>query len=316
VSDEPCPICEVPLLPADRMPTGDWDPFKCRNCGRFGISGRLLAENPRPWTKTRRARAVVSHAIRLRQRANDSPRLDRQLLASILAADDLPTPPESLDLLLLYIGDQQGAPGHRVEVYLDVVRALIGAQSREDVAWALQALHSTGLVVSDQAAGAKQTVSLTLSGWKHYEELRRGRVDSRRAFMAMQYRERDLEHLYAETLKPAVAKTGFSLVRLDEDPPAGLIDVRLRAELRRARFLLADLTHENAGAYWEAGFMEGLGRPVIYLCRADVFEKEKSHFDTNHSHHVIWDSADPHKCAREVVATIRATLPGEARMED
>ena len=56
-------------------------------------------------------------------------------------------------------------------------------------------------------------------------------------------------------------------------PKAGLIDDRLRVEIRTSRFLIADLTHENAGAYWEAGFAEGLGKPVIYTC-------EKSKFDT------------------------------------
>lgn len=92
--------------------------------------------------------------------------------------------------------------------------------------------------------------------------------------------------------------------------------MRLRAELRRTRFLLADLTHRNAGAYWEAGFVEGLGKPVIYLCKESVFRENPTHFDTNHSQHILWDVERLGKCSAELVATIRATLPGEARMED
>ena len=72
-------------------------------------------------------------------------------------------------------------------------------------------------------------------------------------------------------LMPAVASAGFDLVRLDEDPQAGSIDERLRVEIRKSRFLVADLTHGNPGAYWEAGFAEGLGKPVIYTCEKDDF---------------------------------------------
>ncbi len=80
--------------------------------------------------------------------------------------------------------------------------------------------------------------------------------------------------------------------------------------------LLADLTHDNEGAYWEAGFAEGLGKPVIYTCEREKFKEMKTHFDTNHHLTVIWDKGDPSKAAEELKATIRATLPDEAKLED
>jgi nucleoside 2-deoxyribosyltransferase len=63
-----------------------------------------------------------------------------------------------------------------------------------------------------------------------------------------------------------VAATGFILRRLDDEPKAGLIDDRMRAEIQASRFVIVDLTHMNRGAYWEAGYAEGLGKPVIYTC--------------------------------------------------
>ena len=36
--------------------------------------------------------------------------------------------------------------------------------------------------------------------------------------------------------------------------------------VRDAAFVISDLTHDNSGAYWEAGYAEGLGKPVIYIC--------------------------------------------------
>jgi nucleoside 2-deoxyribosyltransferase len=86
----------------------------------------------------------------------------------------------------------------------------------------------------------------------------------------------------------------------------------MRTALRRSRFVFADLTHGNKGAYWEAGFAEGLGRPVIYTCREKEWSKDKTHFDTNHLNTIIWDPNNLEKAARNLTAMIRATLPAEA----
>lgn len=80
--------------------------------------------------------------------------------------------------------------------------------------------------------------------------------------------------------------------------------------------MIADLTHENRGAYWEAGFAQGLGKPVIYTCEKYKFNQQKTHFDTNHYTTVIWDRKDLEKAARDLKSTIRETLPDEAKLTD
>ena len=66
-------------------------------------------------------------------------------------------------------------------------------------------------------------------------------------------------------IKDSIRKTGFEIRKLDDVKRVGLIDDKLRVEIRRSRFLIANLTHDNNGAYWEAGYAEGLGIPVIYM---------------------------------------------------
>jgi len=82
--------------------------------------------------------------------------------------------------------------------------------------------------------------------------------------------------------------------------------------------LISDLTHRNPGAYWEAGYAEGLGKPVIYTCRKDVFEDKRAgpHFDTNHHLTVIWDLAGLDAAMSKLKDTIRATLPDVAVLSD
>jgi nucleoside 2-deoxyribosyltransferase len=156
---------------------------------------------------------------------------------------------------------------------------------------------------------------MTVRGWVHYEELQKQAKDSTQAFMAMKFGEPELDAIVDNTFRPAVAQTGFRLQKLNDEQSAGLIDDQLRVQIRRSRFLIADLTHGNKGAYWEAGFAEGIGIPVIYTCKEYEFGKE-SHFDTNHHLTVMWNPEKPDEAAEKLKATIRATLPEVAKMED
>ena len=121
------------------------------------------------------------------------------------------------------------------------------------------------------------------AGWTRVEELQRAHVASRYAFFARQFDNADLNDLFNRCLRDAVAQTGYELRTVTQK--AGHIDAIIEDEIRRCRFLIADLSDDNAGAYWEAGFAEGLGKDVIYICREkdkDGKTDKKTHFDTDH----------------------------------
>ena len=82
----------------------------------------------------------------------------------------------------------------------------------------------------------------------------------------------------------------------------------MRAQIRDSAFVIVDLTHDNSGAYWEAGYAEGLGKPVIYICERQKFEAAQTHFDTNHCTTVMWSADNPDKFATDLVATLRRSL--------
>lgn len=125
----------------------------------------------------------------------------------------------------------------------------------------------------------------------------------------MQYGDAHLEDFAKKVIKPAIAKNlPFNLIDLRDVAQAGVIDNLLRQQLRDSAFVLVDLTHDNSGAYWEAGYAEGLGKPVIYLCETAKFEEAKTHFDTNHCTTVLWNADAPDEFANELVATIRRSL--------
>jgi nucleoside 2-deoxyribosyltransferase len=95
--------------------------------------------------------------------------------------------------------------------------------------------------------------------------------------MAMKFNQPDLDRVVEECFRPAVKRTGFELRVLTDAQGAGSIDDQLRSALLASRFVIADLTHGSHGAYWEAGFAEGLGLPVIYTCEKTAWDEQGTH---------------------------------------
>jgi hypothetical protein len=253
------------------------------------------------------------------QRGNEPPFLMREQINNMLATP-LPSVFEQANNLVRWFGENGKGPGETEGIAPSTHQFIIGAKSPDGFALVVGHLfdndYLTGRKAEAMGEPGRADATLSFRGWEHFDQLQRGEVDSRVAFMAMQYGDANTDRFVNEVFRPAVAHTGFALVRLDDRPEAGLIDDRLRIEIRTARFLIADLSHGNQGAYWEAGYAEGLGKPVIYTCERKAFEREKTHFDTNHHLTVIWDIENAEQAAEQLKATIRATLPDEAKLTD
>jgi hypothetical protein len=320
-----CPVCG--FVDVQRIQKGrDAELFDCPNCGQFDLLGVLVTDRLLPARGTLKA-AVLSHAIRKMQRKNAQGEIQRPTLVledveRLVKDARLPSPFQQADNLVAWLGENLGGSGQPLNVTYDRFRAIMGALDARGVAFIVQQLLDKGLLdceglTSHHLRGLPAaTLTLSMDGWERFEALKRGASDSRKAFMAMQYGDADVDAVFRDCFKPAVALTGFELVRLDERPQAGLIDDRLRVEIRAARFLVADLTHGNRGAYWEAGYAEGLSKPVIYTCKKSVFDKQEIHFDTNHRLTVLWETTKLADAAQRLKDTIRATLPADSKLED
>lgn len=203
------------------------------------------------------------------------------------------------------------------DIIPDIFYPVIGSINPGGVYYIIKHIESEGVITTNIMSG-HINVTMTFYGWERYNELKKKGFLTRRAFMAMDFKDPEFNWIFRENFNKAVKQTGFDLFRLDEQPEAGLIDNRMRVEIRNARFLLSDLSHGNKGAYFEAGFAEGLGKPVIYLCEKTAFhdDERKPHFDTNHQHIIVWDKENLQKAEEEIKSTIRNTLPLEAKMTD
>jgi hypothetical protein len=314
ISMEPsgnCPICNE-MYCESSQPTGRNISHKCVRCGEFILTNStrstleaLLLDHPN-------GRTLLSHVVRKMQ-GYEPPTLDPQIIETILTNSSLPSLKEQENNAVLYLG-KNSSPGDEIGASFSLLIAVFGCVSFRGLDFMITHLTESGLL-NHSRQPSREFLRLTMKGWERYEEIQRRNIDSKKAFMAMPFGNQILDEVYVH-FKAATSKTGFDLRRIDERPKAGLIDDRLRVEIATSRFLIAELTEENRGAYWEAGFAEGLGRPVIYTCEKTHFKQASTHFDTNHHLTVQWEKGKIDDALDELKATIRATLPGEATLQD
>ncbi len=313
-----CPVCssnaEVSGLKAVGARRGHL--VECDRCGPFFASEEAMHDLPSALRGDSERIARVAHGLRRMGARGNPPFLTTHLIENLLGAP-LPTLFEQVNNLMRWLGENSAGPGEDLLIQGNTHQFIVGAKSPKGVMLVVEHLIENEYVTGPIGKGTNDArLTLKYKGWELLDRLQRGQVDSRRAFMAMGYGNALLDRIVSEVFRPAVAQTGFELTRLDDRPRAGLIDDRLRVEIRNSRFLIADLSHDNLGAYWEAGYAEGLGKPVIYTCERKKFDQDKTHFDTNHHLTVVWDKRNPKQAAEELKATIRETLPSEAKITD
>ncbi len=150
-------------------------------------------------------------------------------------------------------------------------------------------------------------VRLNSRGHAKLAELAVANQTSAQVFVAMWFNS-SVQSAYDNGVAKAIEDIGFKPLRIDRKEHNNKIDDEIIAEIRRSRFIVADMTCEpgkpRGGVYFEAGFAMGLRIPVIWTCREDAIAEV--HFDTRQFSHILWtDAADLRdKLAKRIAATI------------
>ena len=297
--------------------------FDCEICGRYAMDTAIYLDGHHPgpsnldwshWNLTTPQRAVLAHRIRLSQESlksrGDLFTITRDTLDWLRSNAALPARATQAANIIRYIGDEVSRSGRPIDKLPIHFHAIIGATSHDSGYRLLRELEERGMLKlqASSVAGPRE-IDLTLGGWQAYEVERRGKFKSNYGFIAMRFNDAKLDPFVKEVVKPAVKdRLGYDLVDMRDVARAGVIDNIMRTQIRDSAFVIVDLTHDNPGAYWEAGYAEGLGKPVIYICEKTKFEAGETHFDTNHCTTVPWSRDDDDGFRAELVATLRRSL--------
>ncbi|MBN8570781.1 MAG: nucleoside 2-deoxyribosyltransferase [Ignavibacteria bacterium] len=161
---------------------------------------------------------------------------------------------------------------------------VIGAKNYEELRFIILELKRKGLITLE-VYGDGYSISITMEGWEKIEEIEKEKIDSNQAFVAMWF-DKSMNNIYTEGIKPAIEDSKYFPFRIDTKQHNNKICDEIIIEIRRSKFLIADVTELRGGIYFEAGYAMGLGIPVIWTCREDKIHDV--HFDTRQYNHIVW----------------------------
>jgi nucleoside 2-deoxyribosyltransferase len=277
-----CAICETQGVVVD-TPYSNTASVHCPVCLRYDVTAtasvvlsnvardqRLLLAGQvrRHYTNTQRPMRVTSATI------------EAPLIPSLIGV------PEKQNALLSDIAARSKHPGATVQLQaLDCI--VVDAEPGKELTYHLQSLVARDLL---QERGRHEMV-ITAHGWEHIEKLRNPISGNRSdIFVAMSFSD-ELRSAWEAGIRPGVIAAGYQAKRVDSDAHNDKIDDRIIAGIRSSYATIVDVTTQNAGAYFEAGFALGLGRPVVWTVRQD--DISRLHFDTRQFNHLVWtDPAD------------------------
>ncbi len=101
----------------------------------------------------------------------------------------------------------------------------------------------------------------------------------------------DKQRIYREyeerfkAIEQVMTKYSCVAIRIDKEHPLDDLVLRIKAEIDKGQFIIADLTDERPSCYYEAGYAEGKKKPIIYIASKESViapgEKTTIHFDVH-----------------------------------
>ena len=250
---------------------------------------------------------LTTWLIEQRRKWNDIPMITKEIVEYVIAKSPLAVY-ERADGLLRFIAGQSEKVGNTIYVSDDTPGAYAWTESTtwNEVYYYLNYLMSMDWIAGQRFAAGNFRGTITVAGYNRIADLRTN-VDSSQAFVAMWFDD-TMTKAYEDGIEAGILDAGFNPIRIDRKDHVNKIEDEIIAEIRRSRFLVADFTQGKdgvrGGVYYEAGFAQGLGLPVVFTCHEDSMKT--LHFDTAHYSHIVW--AEPKDLREKLKNRIRAVI--------
>lgn len=267
---------------------GDYYEVDCPRCDKYVIRN----SNPESLIGelSEQQIANISYWLRHNQTTDESPTIDNTNV-NALKNLRIPSVGEIADRLIVYFSKMYSKPGQYINTNLFVPRLLAEVGCID--AQALQYIIENYLLKTkeyiqevDVRGDGSCRYKISPKGWEYIESLKEINPDSRIGFVAMWFDE-SVREIYEQGIKIGIEQAGYDPLRIDFKEHNNRIDDEIIATIKRCKFLVADLTGQRGGVYFEAGYALGLGLPVIWTC--DSKHLKKVHFDTRQYYFITWD---------------------------
>jgi len=228
---------------------------------------------------------------------------------------------EKIDYILLYLYNLQSYEGESLYFTENQYKKLFFINKNtaankncidEQLIYFYLYLQRSNLITNDGRLSINEIIPkkiiLTPTALNQIYKLQKSTNLSKQAFVAMEFSD-DTNDI-RNSIKKACQKANFTPILIDDYLHGKQIVPEIFRLIRETRFLIMDISKPNYGAYFEAGYAQGIGKEVIITCKKEIFDGHfeecefndnceyikkllKPHFDIAQKQILIWtDYAD------------------------
>ena len=310
-----CPLCGQVSESRFEGPLNQTELIKCQNCGMFRISDKaedalfqfedkhLLSGYTRENSDNNNIVLITSDGI-------------ENIINNPLVAN---TVEKKTKKLLKWFYNKSGYYGQEIDLCNEP--AICYAKNSSELLSLVEYASERGLIrnIGRTLDPFESSYLLTAKGFSVCEsDSNNMGQDTYSAFVAMWFSS-EMKDIYDSAIKPAIEYDGspYKAFRVDTYEHNNDITDEIIAGIQKSAFVVADMSGNRGGVYYEAGYARGIGKPVIYTCQKEWFEgekdmegnvtKEKIHFDINHLNIIVWTTAEElrTKLTNRIKATIK-----------
>ncbi|MDB5223927.1 MAG: hypothetical protein JWN83_2594 [Chitinophagaceae bacterium] len=207
----------------------------------------------------------------------------------------LTSPSDKLDNLFLSLSSLPKYEGEKVSINNDINKEEFYLKyyfkNKEELVFYINTLNTSKLLEFEFINDTPVAFKVTYDGLLKSISMQEEGIYGNRCFVAMSF-DSDDEFIFNEVIEPVCEMYNFKAIRVDRLHPGTeqTINDLIIAELKKAKFIIADFTKNKSGVYFEAGYALGKSKQVIYTCSKEHFQN--LHFDVNHFPVLIYETKE------------------------
>lgn len=282
--------------------------FKCKSCGTFGILDRIQGTFTDSEELLKLSHLLAEHHYKDANRLLLS-NIDNGLQNGYIVIDSntlLKNYPkdasEILDRTLLTLSRMIKHPSDKIRITNDS-KEIFFSNNSYSILYMIRQLAKQGFITNIEKM--ENDINIESEGWRRIYELRKkpeGQINQ--VFVAMWF-DKNMDDYFVNGFKKAVKDAiDYEVIKVNSVEFNNKICDQIIAELRKSKFVIADFTGGRGGVYFEAGYAQGLGIPVIWTVKKNWVKK--LHFDTRQYNHIVYSDVD--ELYAKLKARIEATI--------
>ncbi len=282
--------------------------YECSNCGKYAVTDNIIISRIEAENKTKLSHLLAEHKLK-----NTTPILlahspsgsldgfiwkDHNVLLKEYPKDAL----EIIERSLLNLSRLVKHPSDKIRID-ERIKELFFSNDIFGALYIIRQLSNQGFTTL--TTSTPNDIYIEANGWRKISELKKKPEGlSYQVFIAMWF-DKSVDKYFTNGIEKAIDESiKYKVVRVDFVEHNNKICDQIIAEINKSKLVIADFTGDRGGVYFEAGYAQGLGIPVIWTVQEEWIKQ--LHFDTRQYNHIVYkDEAELYK---KLKARIEATV--------